>query len=118
MNLNEPINKLFFHAGYLSLFTKTIPLGAIVAKRSLGQEILRKIEKQLRDSITFAFAHREIVQPFVAEHAQEMSPEVQEAHINLYVNEYSLSLGEKGREAVEQLLQVGRILGYYGRVSS
>ena len=95
-----------------------IPLGAIVAKRSLGQETIRKVEKQLRESIEFAFKNREIVQPFIAEHAQEMSAEVQQAHINLYVNEYSLSLGEKGREAVEQLLQVGRILGYYGKTSS
>ena len=90
-----------------------IPLGAIVAKRSLGQETILKIAAQLRESISFAMANRAIVQPFVAENAQEMSAEVQEAHINLYVNEYSLSLGEKGREAVEQLLQVGRILGYY-----
>lgn len=95
-----------------------IPLGAIVAKRSLGQETIRKIERQLRDSIMFAFLNREIVQPFVAANAQEMSFEVQQAHINLYVNEYSLSLGQKGREAVEQLLQVGRILGYYGTLSS
>lgn len=95
-----------------------IPLGAIVAKRSLGQETIRKVEKQLRESIEFAFKNKEIVQPFIAEHAQEMLAEVQQAHINLYVNEYSLSLGEKGRKAVEQLLQVGRILGYYGKTSS
>ncbi|MBX7242928.1 MAG: 1,4-dihydroxy-6-naphthoate synthase [Bacteroidia bacterium] len=90
-----------------------IPLGAIVAKRSLGQETIRKIEKQIRESVAFAFQHREIVQPFVGKHAQEMSPDVQQAHINLYVNDFSLSLGEKGREAVSLLLKVGRTLGYY-----
>lgn len=90
-----------------------IPLGAIVAKRSLGNETIRKIEKQMHDSVAFAFANRNIVQSFVGQYAQEMSPEVQQAHINLYVNNYSLSLGEKGREAVDLLLKVGKNFGYY-----
>lgn len=90
-----------------------IPLGAIVAKRSLGNETIRKIEKQMHDSVAFAFANRNIVQSFVGQYAQEMSPEVQQAHIDLYVNDYSLSLGEKGREAVDLLLKVGKNFGYY-----
>ncbi len=90
-----------------------IPLGAIVAKRSLGQETIRKVEAQIRESVAFALQHREVVQPFVGKYAQEMSNEVQQAHINLYVNAFSLSLGEKGREAVSLLLKMGKNLGYY-----
>ena len=41
---------------------------------------------------------------FVSEHAQEMDTQVMRSHIELYVNKYSISLGEKGREAVHQLL--------------
>lgn len=90
-----------------------IPLGAIVAKRSLGIETIQKIETQMRESVQYAFGHREIVQPFVGQHAQELSQEVQQAHINLYVNDFSVSLGQTGRDAVELMLKVGRNLGYY-----
>lgn len=90
-----------------------IPLGAIVAKRSLGNERIRQIEAQMRASVEYAFAHREEVQAFVGQYAQELAPEVQQAHIKLYVNEFSISLGDKGRAAVDLLLKVGKNLGYY-----
>ncbi|MFN0201580.1 MAG: 1,4-dihydroxy-6-naphthoate synthase [Bacteroidia bacterium] len=91
-----------------------IPLGAIVAKRSLGYEVIRQLESQLRASVQYAFDHPEASQAFVQQHAQELSPEVQKQHIDLYVNEYSLALGEKGRNAVDLLLKIGRNLGFYG----
>jgi 1,4-dihydroxy-6-naphthoate synthase len=90
-----------------------IPLGAIVAKRSLGFEQIRELERLMRESVQYAFDNREASRAFVQENAQEISPEVQEAHIQLYVNEYSLSLGEKGNAAVDLLLKMGRNFGYY-----
>lgn len=81
-----------------------IPLGAIVARKSLGPELIRTLESLLRSSVQYAFDHPEASRPFVRQHAQEMDEDVMQAHIQLYVNEYSLSLGEQGRKAVEALL--------------
>lgn len=78
-----------------------IPLGAIIARRSLN---LNEISGWIRESVKYAWAHPEVSQKFVLEHAQEMSTEVAKAHINLYVNEFSEDLGDKGYEAVKALL--------------
>ncbi|MEM9916919.1 MAG: 1,4-dihydroxy-6-naphthoate synthase [Bacteroidota bacterium] len=83
-----------------------IPLGGIVAKRSLPLDIRLTVNRVLRRSIEYAFAHPEAAMPFVKEHAQEMEPEVMKQHIALYVNDYTLDLGENGRRAVEQMFQM------------
>lgn len=90
-----------------------IPLGAIAAKRSLGEERIGLLENMLRDSVAFAFANPTDSSGFVREHAQELSEEVTQAHINLYVNEYSLDFGPEGEEAIRKLLQVGSEMGLY-----
>lgn len=81
-----------------------IPLGAIVARRSLGAKVIADLERMMHESVAYAFAHPEASRDYVRAHAQEMDPEVMQAHIDLYVNDYSLSLGEKGRQAVEKVL--------------
>lgn len=78
-----------------------IPLGAIIARRSLD---LEAIAGWIRASLNYAWAHPEASQAYVLEHAQELSLEVAQAHINLYVNEFSENLGEVGYEAIEALL--------------
>ena len=90
-----------------------IPLGAIVAKRSLGQETIARIERVLERSVTHAFENRNDSREFVHQHAQELSDSVTNAHIDLYVNEYSLALGEEGRAAVRKLLGEGVKMGLY-----
>jgi 1,4-dihydroxy-6-naphthoate synthase len=77
-----------------------IPLGAIVARRTLD---LSAITGWLRESVKYAWAHPEASQEYVLRHAQELSPEVAKAHIRLYVNEFTLNLGE-GYGAVISLL--------------
>jgi 1,4-dihydroxy-6-naphthoate synthase len=78
-----------------------IPLGAIIARRSLNSN---EISGWIRSSLKYAWAHPDESRKYVLEHAQEMSIEVAKAHINLYVNEFSENLGEKGYEAVKALL--------------
>ncbi|SFR00474.1 1,4-dihydroxy-6-naphthoate synthase [Desulfoscipio geothermicus] len=78
-----------------------IPLGAIIARRSLD---LPAIADWIRASVKYAWTHPEASQDYVLSHAQEMSPEIVKAHINLYVNEFSENLGEVGYEAVTTLL--------------
>lgn len=87
-----------------------IPLGGILAKQSLGEEVIQTIETALRSSVEFAFANRGLVQPFIAEHAQEMASEVQQKHIALYVTPFSVDLGPEGHAAVERLLAVAENL--------
>ena len=78
-----------------------IPLGGIVIKRSLSFEVQEKMERVLRESVEYAFANPNSSADYVKYHAQEMEKEVIDAHINLYVNDFSISLGIEGREAVE-----------------
>ena len=82
-----------------------IPLGGIVVKRELPFSEQKKIERVLRKSVEYAFANPNSSADFVKYHAQEMEKEVVDAHIALYVNDYSISLGEKGRRAVELLFK-------------
>lgn len=96
--------------------TKTqlpIPLGAIVAKKELGADVLANIQKHMRQSVQYAFTYPLVSKAFVREHAQEMDENVMQAHIDLYVNEYSVSLGETGRKAVDKVLEVGESMGLY-----
>ena len=82
-----------------------IPLGGIVVKRSLPIEIQKKIERVLRKSVKYAFANPNSSADYVQCHAQEMEKQVVDAHIALYVNDYSITLGEQGRKAVEKIFE-------------
>ncbi|MBT3418031.1 MAG: 1,4-dihydroxy-6-naphthoate synthase [Flavobacteriales bacterium] len=77
-----------------------IPLGGIVVKRNLDFDLQKKVERILRKSVEYAFENREDSAEYVKLHSQEMTKEVVDAHINLYVNEFSVSLGSQGREAI------------------
>ena len=88
-----------------------IPLGCIVVKRSLPENLKKAIGNSIRNSVEHAFANREGTMQYVSEHAQEMSQDVMKQHIALYVNEYSISLGEKGRAAIERLMLEGKNAG-------
>ncbi|MCE4944994.1 MULTISPECIES: 1,4-dihydroxy-6-naphthoate synthase [Streptomyces] len=81
-----------------------IPLGAIIAKRSLGEPVLRQLAEAIRTSVRMAWDDPEASRPYVLEHAQEMDPKVTDQHIGLYVNEFTADLGEDGYAAVRGLL--------------
>ena len=81
-----------------------IPLGGIVARRSLGAETIAVIERALRAGVAYARSHPAEAAGYIREHAQEMSDEVCAAHIGLYVNDFSLDLGGEGMAAVATLL--------------
>jgi 1,4-dihydroxy-6-naphthoate synthase len=78
-----------------------IPLGGIVVRRALTMGVQQALNRVMRRSVEFAFAHREASLPYVRAHAQEMSEEVMYKHIDLYVNQYSVDLGSEGRRAIE-----------------
>lgn len=81
-----------------------IPLGAIVARRSLGAQRLREISETIRASVRQAWADPAASRGYVLAHSQEMDPAVADQHIGLYVNEFTADLGEEGYAAVRGLL--------------
>jgi 1,4-dihydroxy-6-naphthoate synthase len=80
-----------------------IPLGGIVVRRSLPQTIKQTINRVLNNSIAFAFEHPGASMDFVHKNAQEMADDVVKKHIALYVNDYSLDLGDEGHNAISDL---------------
>lgn len=88
-----------------SLINAPIPLGGIVIKRNKDKKLQTTIDDLIKKSVEFAFANPESSTPFVKQHAQEMSEEVMKKHIALYVNEFSVSLGSIGKNAVNTLFQ-------------
>jgi 1,4-dihydroxy-6-naphthoate synthase len=95
-----------------------IPLGGIVVNRSIPDEMKQRVNRVLRRSVEYALAHREASRPFVREHAQEMSDDVMSRHIELYVNEYSVDLGDDGKRAVTVLFEKARAIGIIPAVNA
>lgn len=81
-----------------------IPLGGILAKRELGATLISQIDSALRQSIEYAYAHPQEPQTYIKQHAQELDDKVIRNHIELYVNDFSLDLGDEGIQAVNSLL--------------
>jgi 1,4-dihydroxy-6-naphthoate synthase len=82
-----------------------IPLGGIVGKRIIDKDILLRLDGLIKKSIQYAYAEYPALTDFIRTNAKEMSEDVMRKHIELYVNEFSLDLGNSGRSAVEKLLQ-------------
>ncbi|MDY0191384.1 MAG: 1,4-dihydroxy-6-naphthoate synthase [Desulfuromonas sp.] len=82
-----------------------IPLGGILARRDLDPALIQRIDQALRASVLYAQQHPQAASTYISEHAQELSAQVTSAHIKLYVNEFSVDLGDEGIGAVHELLQ-------------
>lgn len=85
-----------------------IPLGGIVVKRNLPEDVKQKINRVLRNSVEYAFANPKASYVYVKAHAQEMEEEVMYKHINLYVNQFSVDLGEEGKRAIKTLFHMAK----------
>lgn len=88
-----------------------IPLGCIAARRDLPEKVIRWIENTIRESVRYGLANRLEAMPYITCHAQEMAPSVIDRHIDLYVNDYTIDLGEEGVAAVETLFRIARQKG-------
>jgi 1,4-dihydroxy-6-naphthoate synthase len=87
-------------------FQLPIPLGCIAIRRNLDEKIKQRVSGLIRKSVELAFQNPEATMPYVSAHAQAMEVEVMKQHIALYVNEYSVSLGNKGRTAVREMFKI------------
>ncbi len=91
-----------------------IPLGAIVAKKSLGTDVINSLNALLAQSVQYAFDHPDASKSYVSAYAAEMDPEVMRKHIQTYVNDYSIDLGPTGRSAVLKLEEMAKAAGIVG----
>lgn len=83
-----------------------IPLGGIAVSRSIDKEISLKIDSLIRKSIEFAFSNYPLITDYVKQHSQEMSEDVMRQHIELYVNNFSIDLGNDGKQAIDTLYKI------------
>jgi 1,4-dihydroxy-6-naphthoate synthase len=82
-----------------------IPLGAIVANRKLPAGLIKKVNNLIRKSIEFAFQNPNSSYNFVKKHSFNLDDEIIKKHIDLYVNDYSITMGDKGRQSIKELFK-------------
>jgi 1,4-dihydroxy-6-naphthoate synthase len=92
-----------------------VPLGGILGKRSLGREVLLRVEAGIRDSLQYARTHTPEVMAYCRQHGQELDEQVMKSHIDLYVNDFSLDLGQEGLTAVRRLFSEAEARGIFPR---
>jgi 1,4-dihydroxy-6-naphthoate synthase len=88
-----------------------LPLGGILAKKDLGKDVIKKVDSLIRKSIEYSLSHRDEPRVYMKQHSQELEDQVIEQHINLYVNNYSLDIGEEGLSAIRELLRKAEMKG-------
>ncbi|MBK6860896.1 MAG: 1,4-dihydroxy-6-naphthoate synthase [Saprospiraceae bacterium] len=82
-----------------------IPLGLIGIRKSLGMEKASDLQQTIRKSLDYAHLNEQLLMPYIQQHASEMSPDVIQKHIRLYVNQFTLELGKLGRSALSSLFE-------------
>ena len=93
-----------------------IPLGGIIIKRNLPKETIQKVNRLLRKSIEYAFQNPISPLSYMQANAQEMDGEVMMQHVNLYVNKYSIDLGNDGRAAISQMFNLAQEKGIIPKI--
>jgi 1,4-dihydroxy-6-naphthoate synthase len=83
-----------------------IPLACIAAKKNIPDDLRNRLSELIKQSVQFAFKSYPAISDYTREHAQAMQEEVMRKHIELYVNNYSIDLGEDGKKAIRQLFEV------------
>jgi 1,4-dihydroxy-6-naphthoate synthase len=86
-------------------FNLPIPLGGIAIKRSLPENVKSDINKILKNSIEYAFANPDSAMKFMKQNAVELEEEIIRKHVELYVNSFSIDLGNEGKKAIEKLMK-------------
>lgn len=90
-------------AHWESTMNSPIPLGVILARRSLGDLRIHSLIQTIRESLRRAWMREELVSPFVRSHAQETDTRVMEAHIRMFVNDFTMEIGEAGLAALSRM---------------
>jgi 1,4-dihydroxy-6-naphthoate synthase len=88
-----------------------LPLGGILAKRRLGDGVLGRVQATISDSLSLARANPEIAMPSMRKYAQELDDRVLMQHVDLYVNQWTVDLGDEGRQALAVLHRRAKQVG-------
>jgi 1,4-dihydroxy-6-naphthoate synthase len=84
-----------------------LPLGGNAVRRALGRTIGLQVGRAIHDSVSYALDHREAAVNYAMQFARDMEPELADKFIGMYVNKWTLSYGERGRQAVHEFLKRG-----------
>jgi 1,4-dihydroxy-6-naphthoate synthase len=85
-------------------FNAPIPLGGIIARNDVNEKDVTIVDDLIKQSVQYAFANSyDILPDYIKHHSQEMSEQVMRQHIDLYVNDFSIDMGDTGRKAIQQL---------------
>lgn len=90
-----------------------IPLGGIAIRRNLPEKVKQELNALTKQSVEYALSNNSVAMPFIKQHAQEMDEQVILSHIELYVNNFSIDLGERGKQAVLKMLEKSSNLELY-----
>ncbi len=90
-----------------------IPLGGIIAKRNIGNELIIMVNHSIKESVSYAFNHRAETMRYIKRYAQELSDDVIKKHIDLYVNDFTLDIGDEGARAIDTLYKKARERGIF-----
>lgn len=105
--MNKGLHKIVDLGNYWEEKTSLpIPLGGIVGKKNIDENILKKVDLMIRKSIEYSFSHYPFISDYIKKHSQEMEEEVMKKHIDLYVNNYSINLGSEGKNAIEKFIGI------------
>jgi 1,4-dihydroxy-6-naphthoate synthase len=88
-------------------YNAPIPLGGIIARNDIDPNDIANIDALIKQSVQYAFKNSyEILPEYIKMHSQEMSEDVMRQHINLYVNDFTIDMGDTGRKAIQKLVEV------------
>src|SRR5579864_6683237 len=88
-----------------------LPLGGNVVRRDLGPQTIRDVSRLIRESIQYALAHRDDALKYALQYARDMDVSLADRFVGMYVNEWTLDYGPRGRQAVQRLLEEGHKAG-------
>jgi 1,4-dihydroxy-6-naphthoate synthase len=93
-----------------------VPLGGIAAHKRLGSEVIAKVNRCIHRSVEYANLHKGELNEFIRCNAREMDDSVMQKHIDLYVNNFSVSLGMQGKQAVTQMFEFAIAAGIISKM--
>ena len=94
-----------------------LPLGGIAVRRNFSSDLKQKLNIALMESVRYALQNPDLTEQFVKQHAQEMDINVCRKHINLYVNDFSIELGDEGKKAVSMLFEKGIAAKFFSEIT-
>jgi 1,4-dihydroxy-6-naphthoate synthase len=89
-----------------------LPLGGNAVRRDLGEETIRRLSRLLKESIRYGLDHREEALAYALAYARDMDRGLADRFVGMYVNDWTLDYGPRGREAVRRLLEEGHRAGF------